>query len=104
MTDILSESENLIRKYKLWAYYNNSTSRYTLPPEDALGPIYALKNLLMTGIEVVHHQFNGCISKSVLKYFDSNRQIELKTPYTNFFGVTTYAYKVYMLNMLKKII
>jgi len=93
MTDILSESENLIRKYKPWYH---SGWNY-IPTDEALGPINVLKNLLIKGIEVVHHQFNGTITKSIFKYIQENGEIELKTPYTSYFGVKTYSYKVDMI-------
>jgi len=90
MTDIMSESENLIRKYKPW-YYN---TRNTLPMDNkALDQIYVLKRLLIKGIEVVHHQFDGTITKSVFKYIESNGLIELKTSYVNMFGFVSYSYK-----------
>jgi len=90
MTDIMSESENLIRKYKPW-YYN---TRNTLPMDKkSLDQVYVLKRLLIKGIEVVHHQFNGTITKGIFKYIESNGLIELKTSYINMFGFVSYSYK-----------
>jgi len=93
MTDIMSESENLIRKYKPW-YYN---TRNTLPMDKkSLDQVYVLKRLLIKGIEVVHHQFNGTITKGIFKYIESNGLIELKTSYINMFGFVSYSYKVHV--------